>query len=74
MLVDRSPRADPSLRGMVSGLTLEGSIDDLAVLYLAAIQARTAALLAPITIAAARLLLSVVVVAAGSCIWRQAHR
>ncbi len=36
---NRSPRADPTLRGMVSGLTLSDSIDSLALLYLATIQA-----------------------------------
>jgi FGGY-family pentulose kinase len=36
---NRSPRADPTLRGMVSGLTLSDSIDALALLYLATIQA-----------------------------------
>lgn len=36
---NRSPRADPSLRGMVSGLRLSDTIDSLALLYLAAIQA-----------------------------------
>jgi ribulose kinase len=36
---NRSPRADPSLRGMVSGLKLSDSIDQLALLYLATIQA-----------------------------------
>ncbi len=36
---NRSPRANPALRGMVSGLSLSDSIDELALLYLAAIQA-----------------------------------
>lgn len=36
---NRSPRADPSLRGMVSGLKLSDSLDQLALLYLATIQA-----------------------------------
>jgi FGGY-family pentulose kinase len=36
---NRSPRADASLRGMVSGLRLSDSIDSLALLYLAAVQA-----------------------------------
>jgi FGGY-family pentulose kinase len=36
---NRSPRADPSLRGMVSGLKLSDSVDQLALLYLATIQA-----------------------------------
>ena len=35
---NRSPRADPSLRGMVSGLKLSDSLDQLALLYLATIQ------------------------------------
>jgi FGGY-family pentulose kinase len=38
-LGNRSPRADASLRGMVSGLGLHASGDDLALLYLATIQA-----------------------------------
>lgn len=38
-LGNRSPRADPTLRGMVSGLTLSATRDDLALLYLATIQA-----------------------------------
>jgi len=36
---NRSPRADPTLRGMVSGLKLSASIESLALLYLATIQA-----------------------------------
>ncbi|MET0790022.1 MAG: FGGY-family carbohydrate kinase, partial [Polyangiaceae bacterium] len=36
---NRSPRADPTLRGMVSGLKLSASIDSLALEYLATIQA-----------------------------------
>jgi len=36
---NRSPRADPTLRGVICGLTLSATADDLARLYLAAIQA-----------------------------------
>jgi FGGY-family pentulose kinase len=36
---NRSPRADPTLRGMVSGLDLDGSLPALAALYLATVQA-----------------------------------
>ncbi len=36
---NRSPRADPTLRGMISGLRLSDSVDSLALLYFATIQA-----------------------------------
>lgn len=36
---NRSPRADATLRGMVSGLRISDTVDDLALLYLATIQA-----------------------------------
>jgi FGGY-family pentulose kinase len=36
---NRSPRANPNLRGMVSGLKLSNTLDSLALLYLATIQA-----------------------------------
>lgn len=36
---NRSPRADPYARGMVSGLTLSNTSDDVALLYYATIQA-----------------------------------
>ena len=34
---NRSPRADPYLKGMISGLKLSDSVDSLALLYLATI-------------------------------------
>lgn len=36
---NRSPRADPTLRGMVTGLKLTDSVSSLALLYLATVQA-----------------------------------
>jgi FGGY-family pentulose kinase len=36
---NRSPRADPTLRGVLSGLKLTDNIDSLALLYLATVQA-----------------------------------
>lgn len=36
---NRSPRADPTLRGMISGLRQSDSVDTLALIYLATIQA-----------------------------------
>lgn len=36
---NRSPRADPHLRGMLTGLSLACNVDDLALTYLATIQA-----------------------------------
>ncbi|MDP0494962.1 MAG: FGGY-family carbohydrate kinase [Verrucomicrobiota bacterium JB024] len=36
---NRSPRADPTLKGMISGLSLSATRDDLARQYLAAVQA-----------------------------------
>ncbi|XP_050464174.1 FGGY carbohydrate kinase domain-containing protein [Cataglyphis hispanica] len=38
---NRSPLADPTLRGMISGLSLSVDEEDLALLYLAAVQALT---------------------------------
>lgn len=36
---NRSPIADPAMRGMISGLSINRSEENLAVLYLAALQA-----------------------------------
>jgi FGGY-family pentulose kinase len=36
---NRSPRAEPRLKGMISGLKLSDSVDSLALLYLATVQA-----------------------------------
>ncbi|HEX6239860.1 MAG TPA: FGGY-family carbohydrate kinase [Polyangiales bacterium] len=36
---NRSPRADPSLRGMISGLRLFAGVEELALVYLATLQA-----------------------------------
>lgn len=36
---NRSPLADPSLRGMISGMTISNTLNDLALVYLATLQA-----------------------------------
>jgi hypothetical protein len=45
---NRSPRADASLTGIWTGLTLDASIDDLAIRYLACLQVCTVTIYIPL--------------------------
>lgn len=38
---NRSPLADPNIKGMISGATMDASVENLAITYLAFVQALT---------------------------------